>query len=115
MGNTISTLFFTLDLSGILFIGRRNSLNRTSSLCNTGACNALVDEAEIARRKGEGLPEVPASHTPCEEIFREKTGQMGEGAVLEMAVKYRGISAKTPRRRRVQRRVLRSALISRSS
>ena len=64
---------------------------------NTGACNALVDEAEIARRKGEGLPEVPASHTPWEEIFREKTGQMGEGAVLEMAVKYRGISAKTPR------------------
>jgi dihydroxy-acid dehydratase len=64
---------------------------------NTGACNALVDDAEIARRKTEGAPEVPPSHTPWEEIFREKTGQMGEGAVLEMAVKYRGISAKTPR------------------
>ena len=64
---------------------------------NTGACNALVEAAEIARRKEEGAPEVPLSHTPWEEIFREKTGQMGEGAVLEMAVKYRGVAAKTPR------------------
>jgi dihydroxy-acid dehydratase len=64
---------------------------------NTGACNTLVEAAEIARRKAEGAPEVPPSYTPWEEIFREKTGQMGEGAVLEMAVKYRGVAAKTPR------------------
>jgi dihydroxyacid dehydratase/phosphogluconate dehydratase len=64
---------------------------------NKGTCNALVDEAEIARRKAQGLPPVPASNTPWEELFREKTGQMGEGAVLEMALKYRQISAKTPR------------------
>ena len=64
---------------------------------NAGTCNALVDEAEIARRKAEGAPPVPESHTPWEELFREKTGQMHEGAVLEFALKYRGISAKTPR------------------
>jgi dihydroxy-acid dehydratase len=64
----------------------------------TGTCNALVDPAEIARRKAEDTPPpVPQSHTPWEELFREKTGQMAEGAVMEMAVKYRGIAAKTPR------------------
>ncbi len=64
---------------------------------NAGTCNALVDAAEIARRKSEGAPAIPESHTPWEELFREKTGQMHEGAVLEFALKYRGISAKTPR------------------
>jgi dihydroxy-acid dehydratase len=64
---------------------------------NTGRCDALVDEAEIARRKTEGVPEVPPSHTPWEELFREKVGQMGEGAVLEMAVKYRRVADRTPR------------------
>jgi len=64
---------------------------------NAGTCNALVEEAEIARRRAEGTTPIPESHTPWEELFREKTGQMHEGAVLEFALKYRGISAKTPR------------------
>ncbi|HUD27603.1 MAG TPA: dihydroxy-acid dehydratase, partial [Novosphingobium sp.] len=64
---------------------------------HAGTCDALVDAAEIARRKADGPPPVPASHTPWEELFREKTGQMADGAVLEMAVKYRGLAARTPR------------------
>jgi len=64
---------------------------------NAGTCNALVDEPEIARRKSEGAPPIPESHTPWEELFRENTGQMHDGAVLEFALKYRGIAAKTPR------------------
>jgi dihydroxyacid dehydratase/phosphogluconate dehydratase len=64
---------------------------------NQGRCDALVDEAEIARRTGEAPPPIPASNTPWEELFREKTGQLAEGGVLEFAVKYRGTSAKTPR------------------
>ena len=64
---------------------------------NAGTCNALVDEAEIARRKAGGAPAIPESHTPWEELFREKTGQMHKGAVLEFALKYRGVAAKTPR------------------
>jgi dihydroxy-acid dehydratase len=64
---------------------------------NAGRCDALVDEAEIARRKQEPAPPVPPSNTPWEELFREKTGQLAEGGVLEFAVKYRGTSKKTPR------------------
>jgi len=62
-----------------------------------GRCDALVDESEIARRRGEPPPPVPESNTPWEEIYREKTGQLAEGGVLEMAVKYRKTSEKTPR------------------
>ncbi len=62
-----------------------------------GRCDALVDKVEIARRRSEAPPPVPVSHTPWEELFREKTGQMADGAVLEMAIKYRGIARKTPR------------------
>ena len=35
---------------------------------------------------------MPESATPWEEIYREKTGQLADGAVLDMAVKYRGTS-----------------------
>ena len=64
---------------------------------NTGSCNALVDDDEIARRKGEPAPPVPPSHTPWEELYREKVNQLGEGATLEMALKYRRIAERTPR------------------
>lgn len=62
-----------------------------------GTCNALVDADEIARRKTEPAPSIPESNTPWEELYREKTGQLAEGGVLEFALKYRGTSAKTPR------------------
>ena len=64
---------------------------------NAGRCDALVDEEEIARRKQEPPPPIPPSNTPWEELFREKTGQLAEGGVLEFAVKYRGTSRKVPR------------------
>ncbi|WP_371416818.1 IlvD/Edd family dehydratase [Sphingosinicella sp. BN140058] len=64
---------------------------------NSGRCDALIDPGEIDRRRGEGIPATPASNTPWEEIYREKTGQLGEGGVLEFATKYRQTSAKVPR------------------
>lgn len=64
---------------------------------NHGRCDMLVDDAEIARRKGEGIPPVPASQTPWEEIYRENVGQLGEGGVLDLALKYRRTSETTPR------------------
>jgi dihydroxy-acid dehydratase len=64
---------------------------------NAGRCDALVDEAEIERRKAEPPPPIPPSNTPWEELFREKTGQLSSGGVLEFAVKFRGTSKKVPR------------------
>jgi dihydroxy-acid dehydratase len=62
-----------------------------------GRCDALVVEDEIARRKAEAPPPIPDSQTPWEEIYREKTGQLADGGVLELGLKYRGTSARTPR------------------
>lgn len=64
---------------------------------NARTCNALVDQAEIAARRGEPDPPVPESQTPWEELFREKTGQLGQGGALEFALKYRRTSEKVPR------------------
>lgn len=64
---------------------------------NAGTCDALVGDDEISRRKAEAAPPIPASNTPWEELTREKTGQLSNGAVLEFAVKYRGTSARVPR------------------
>lgn len=65
---------------------------------NQRTCNALVDDAEIARRLAdEPAPPIPASNTPWEELYREKTGQLGEGGVMDFALKYRGTARKLPR------------------
>jgi dihydroxyacid dehydratase/phosphogluconate dehydratase len=63
-----------------------------------GRCDALVDEAEIARRRAnDPAPPIPESHTPWEELYREKTGQLADGGVLDFAVKYRAVSKTPPR------------------
>jgi dihydroxy-acid dehydratase len=64
---------------------------------NAGRCDALVSDEEIERRRADAPPPVPASNTPWEELYREKTGQLSTGGVLEFAVKYRGTSNKVPR------------------
>ncbi len=62
-----------------------------------GTCDMLVSAEEIARRKKDGLPPVPESATPWQELYRSTVGQLDSGAVMEMAVKYRGVAKKTPR------------------
>ncbi|MFB0612908.1 IlvD/Edd family dehydratase [Aurantiacibacter poecillastricola] len=64
---------------------------------NEGTCNALVEPDEITRRRTEEQPPIPESNTPWEELFREKTGQLGEGGVMDFALKYRGTARKPPR------------------
>ena len=62
-----------------------------------GRCDALVSDDEIARRKKEPAPPIVESATPWQEIYRSTVGQLEQGGVLELAVKYRGVSHKTPR------------------
>ncbi|GAB5352707.1 IlvD/Edd family dehydratase [Qipengyuania sp. 483] len=65
---------------------------------NEGTCHADVEDAEIERRLAEeSILETPAHNTPWEELFREKTGQLGEGGVMDFALKYRATSRKLPR------------------
>ena len=64
---------------------------------NAGRCDALVDTPEIARRKTESAPPIPASNTPWEALYRAHVGQLADGACLDFALDYRGIAARTPR------------------
>ncbi len=64
---------------------------------NAARCDMLVDAAEIERRKADGPPAIPESETPWQEIYRATVGPLGEGAVMEPALKYRGVARRTPR------------------
>ena len=64
---------------------------------NQGLCNMLVDEAEIERRKGDGIPAVPPDATPWQRIYRRSVTQLSDGAVLEGAAEFRDLAAKPPR------------------
>lgn len=65
---------------------------------NTGRCDALVDEAEIARRRSQdGLPPVPPDATPWQMIYRRDVGAMSQGAVLEDTLAFQRIAQRMPR------------------
>ena len=64
---------------------------------NTGECNMLISEEELARRKSEGIPPVPPSQTPWQEIYRSTVGQLETGACMELALKYQGVAQTMPR------------------
>jgi dihydroxy-acid dehydratase len=58
--------------------------------------NVLLSEADLERRRRElaekgGFP-IPASQTPWQEMQRQTVGQLGQGAVLEPAVKYQHLA-----------------------
>ena len=64
---------------------------------NQGRCDMLVADEEIERRKQDGIPPVPESATPWQELYRATVSQLEQGGVMEMALKYRGVAKKTPR------------------
>ncbi|RZJ14809.1 MAG: dihydroxy-acid dehydratase [Acidovorax sp.] len=65
---------------------------------NTGRCDALVAPEEIERRRRElPAPPIPKSQSPWEALYREKTGQLVDGATLDFALDYHRISEHTPR------------------
>jgi dihydroxy-acid dehydratase len=64
---------------------------------NVGECNMLVPDEEIARRKADGIPPVPADATPWQRIYRKSVTQLSDGAILEGAADFRRIAEKMPR------------------
>jgi dihydroxy-acid dehydratase len=62
-----------------------------------GRVDVLLDDAELARRRAhldaQGGFRYPTSQTPWQAMQRATVGQLGEGAVLELAVDYQRIVA----------------------
>ncbi|WP_026784406.1 IlvD/Edd family dehydratase [Pleomorphomonas koreensis] len=64
---------------------------------NAGTADALVDPEEWERRRAAFEPVYPASQTPWQELYRTTVGQLADGAVMEMAVKYQKVVDSVPR------------------
>ncbi|CAO3439203.1 IlvD/Edd family dehydratase [Azospirillum doebereinerae] len=64
---------------------------------NARRCDMLVEDEELARRRSEGTPPVPASATPWQALYRQTTGQLADGACLEQALGFQRIARTLPR------------------
>jgi len=64
---------------------------------NARRCDVLLDDDELERRRASVTQAIPESQTPWQELYRAHVGQLRDGGVLEMAVKYRGVADVTPR------------------
>jgi len=64
---------------------------------NTRTVNVLLSDEELAARREtmRVLPAVPQS--PWQELYQKHVGQLGDGGVLEFAVKYQDIGKEIPR------------------
>ncbi len=64
---------------------------------NRGTADALVDAEDWEQRRASFQPVYPASQTPWQELYRSTVGQLADGAVMEMAVKYQRVADNDPR------------------
>jgi dihydroxy-acid dehydratase len=60
---------------------------------NTCRVDALVNEAEFAKRRAAWKPNMPPSQTPWQELHRKFAGQLCAGMCLDFATCYRGVGA----------------------
>ena len=64
---------------------------------NESRVDVLIGDEEIATRRAALVISIPASQTPWQELQRAHVGQLGDGAVLEFAVKYKDVGRDIPR------------------
>ncbi|MEH6434198.1 IlvD/Edd family dehydratase [Massilia sp. DD77] len=64
---------------------------------NTGRCDVLLADEELARRRQDAPPPIPPNQTPWQQIYRATVGQLHTGACMEMALEYRGVGHDMPR------------------
>jgi len=62
-----------------------------------GTANILISDDELNRRKKQWQPPKLQNHTPWQELYRDKTGQLSGGGCLEFALKYRAGTKNPPR------------------
>ena len=55
---------------------------------NQRSVTALVDEAELEKRRAEPAMQPPPAQTPWQEIYRKMVGQLSTGGCLEPATLY---------------------------
>ncbi|MGO4320964.1 IlvD/Edd family dehydratase [Pseudomonas sp. KB_12] len=62
---------------------------------NTRTVNLLIDDAEMAQRRLEWIPNIPPSQTPWQELYRQLVGQLSTGGCLEPATLHLRVIARS--------------------
>jgi dihydroxy-acid dehydratase len=85
-------------VGGGLALLQTNDLLRVD--LNQRRVDLLVDDNEVARRRAAWKPNIPASQTPWQELYRQLVGQLSTGGCLEPATLHMRVIAReggTPR------------------
>ncbi|MGF6394081.1 IlvD/Edd family dehydratase [Pseudomonas plecoglossicida] len=61
---------------------------------NQRRVDLLVDDDEVARRRAAWKPDIPASQTPWQELYRQMVGQLSTGGCLEPATLHMRVIAR---------------------
>ncbi|MBF8722882.1 IlvD/Edd family dehydratase [Pseudomonas guariconensis] len=61
---------------------------------NNRRVDLLVDDEEVARRRAAWKPNIPASQTPWQELYRQLVGQLSTGGCLEPATLHMRVIAR---------------------
>jgi dihydroxy-acid dehydratase len=90
-----------LNASPEAAVGGNLAILRTGDMINIDLNESRVDvllsDEEIAARRAALVIELTPSQTPWQELQRMHVGQLGEGGVLEFAVKYKDVGKEIPR------------------
>jgi dihydroxy-acid dehydratase len=97
----------TSDSPSILNVSPEAAVGGNLALLETGdqividlverRVDALLSDEEWAERRGRHVVTAPVSNTPWEELFRAHVTQLADGAVLDLAPRYRDVRKVVPR------------------
>ncbi|PJE54244.1 MULTISPECIES: IlvD/Edd family dehydratase [unclassified Marinomonas] len=87
-----------LNMSPEAAVGGGIALLRTNDKLlvnlNDRSINLLIDDEEMAKRREEWTPNIPASQTPWQELYRQLVGQLSTGGCLEPATLHLKVISK---------------------
>ncbi|MGO2233655.1 MAG: IlvD/Edd family dehydratase [Marinomonas sp.] len=87
-----------LNMSPEAAVGGGIALLRTNDKLlinlNDRSVNLLIDDEEMAKRREEWTPNIPASQTPWQELYRQLVGQLSTGGCLEPATLHLKVISK---------------------
>ena len=87
-----------LNMSPEAAVGGGIALLRTNDKLlinlNDRSINLLINDEEMAKRREEWTPNIPASQTPWQELYRQLVGQLSTGGCLEPATLHLKVISK---------------------